>query len=303
MAGTRIEGLKLLKVVDGDTVKVELNAVEESLRLACIDTEESLSGSDKPVTRAGKLASAWARSYFGVSDEGFAQQDVLVDLEFDTEDPVDTALSRHRDNFGRLLCYVHKGGENYNMRAVREGYSPYFPKYGRSRQYHREFLQSEAAAQSEWRLVWNPEINAGGTTRDYERLLNWWRARGATVEEFRNEGIQMGVLSVRLDHAEIVDAAVQNRRITVFCDLQQGISKWPGDGALIYAGSPQHKFNLWIPDRNSLASQAILRLIEQRYAGEGRGYVYVTGTAKAFNGKPEIELADLAQLSDVPQAS
>ena len=41
MAGTRIEGLKLTKVVDGDTIKVEINGQEESLRLCSLDTEES----------------------------------------------------------------------------------------------------------------------------------------------------------------------------------------------------------------------------------------------------------------------
>lgn len=40
MAGTRIEHLKLTKVVDGDTLKVEIDGTQETLRLACLDTEE-----------------------------------------------------------------------------------------------------------------------------------------------------------------------------------------------------------------------------------------------------------------------
>lgn len=39
--GTRIDDLKLTKVVDGDTVKVEIEGRQESLRLIYIDTEES----------------------------------------------------------------------------------------------------------------------------------------------------------------------------------------------------------------------------------------------------------------------
>ena len=36
MAGTKIEGLKLTKVVGGDTVKEEINGNPESLRLCCL---------------------------------------------------------------------------------------------------------------------------------------------------------------------------------------------------------------------------------------------------------------------------
>lgn len=92
--------------------------------------------------------------------------------------------------------------------------------------------------------------------------------------------------------------------MTVLCDLQGGISRWPGDGALIFAGSPSHKFNLWIPERDSSDSQAVLRLIETRYSGRGRGYVYVSGPASLYQpaetGKPQIVLTQAGQLADLP---
>ena len=78
MPGTTIEDLKLTKVVDGDTVKVEIDGKEESLRLCCLDTEESWVGGSKPVTNAGKLASKWAKEYFGVNEEGFPTGNVTV---------------------------------------------------------------------------------------------------------------------------------------------------------------------------------------------------------------------------------
>ena len=49
--GTRIADLQVTKVVDGDTVKVMLDGVEESLRLACVDTEESLPGGTTRTSR------------------------------------------------------------------------------------------------------------------------------------------------------------------------------------------------------------------------------------------------------------
>lgn len=297
--GTRIDNLKLTKVVDGDTVKVEIEGQQESLRLICIDTEESRSGS-KPVTNAGKEASRFAKQYFSCNEEGFPQGDVRVDIEFDTSDPETICLRRHRGNYGRLLCYVHKGEENYNLRIVRDGWSPYFVKYGRSRLYHEEFMRAEADAQSLARMIWNPQTNAGGAGRDYAALVPWWHLRDSVVVDYRDRGLQAGVLSVRLDYADIEAAADNEDRITVLCDLQGGINRWPGDGALIFAGSPTHRFNLWIPDEASDSAQSILRLIEMRYAGFGRGYLYVSGTAELYRGTPQIVLTDPTQLSDLP---
>ena len=305
MAGTMLKNLKLTKVVDGDTIKVEMDGTEESLRLICLDTEESLRGSiSKPVTNAGKLASARAREYFGVDDQGFPDSDIRVDIEFDTRDPLPVCKRIHRGNYGRLICYVHKGGDNFNLRMVREGWSPYFVKYGRSRLYHEEFLVAEMQAQSENVAIWNAGTNAGGNKRDYSVLIPWWYLRDNVVQDFRRYGIEAGAQSVRLNYDDIVEAAKTGSEMTVFCDLQGGVNKWVGNGALIYAGSVAHPFNLWIPERDSSAAQAILSLVETRYAGYGRSYVYVSGKASLYppreDGRPQIVLTDVAQLSDLP---
>lgn len=300
MAGTTLEHLKLIKVVDGDTVKVEIDGKTESIRIACLDTEESYAGGSKAVTRAGRLATAWAKAYFGVDEQGAPQSEVRVDLEFDTDDPVAVCLRKHRDNYGRLLGYIHRDGDPYVPRAVREGWSPYFVKYGRSRLYHTTLLEAEAEAQARRLAIWDPATNAGGERRDYADLIPWWHLREAVVQDYRRHGIEAGVKSVRLDYDEITEAARDGSRLTILCDLQQGINRWTGGGALIYAGSPQHKFNLWIPDRDTPAAQEILSLIELRYAGQGRGYVYVTGEAVLYRDKPQIVLTEREQLSDSP---
>ena len=118
MPGTKIDGLKLNKVVDGDTIKVEINGEVDSLRLVCLDTEESWPGGSKPVTNAGKQASQWAKEYFGVNGDGVPDNDIFVDIEFDTNDPANICLEKHRGNYGRLICYVYMGGENYNIKYV-----------------------------------------------------------------------------------------------------------------------------------------------------------------------------------------
>ncbi|NEP31919.1 MULTISPECIES: thermonuclease family protein [unclassified Moorena] len=306
MKGTVIKNIKLIKVVDGDTIKILLDNEQESIRFVCLDTEESQRAGSKPITNAGILASKWAKEYFGTNEQGIPNQDVWVDLEFDTNDPVEVCLVKHRGNYGRLLCYIYKAGEqeNFNVRIVREGWSPYFVKYGSSRLYHREFMEAEAEAQAKGIGIWDPATNAGGKSRDYTTLIPWWYLRNQVVEDYRNAGSQAGVLSVRLNYNEIVEAAKASNQITVLCDLQGGINKWPGNGALIYAGSRFHRFNLWIPDRDSQAAQTILGLIETRYAKSGRGYVYVTGTASLYppnqDGKPQIVITDAKQLADFP---
>ncbi len=306
MKGTFIKNLKLIKVIDGDTIKILLDNEQESIRFVCLDTEESQHGGSKPVTNAGILASKWAKEYFGANEQAIPNGDVRVDIEFDTNDPVQVCLREHRGNYGRLICYVYKAGEqeNSNLRIVREGWSPYFVKYGRSRLYHRQFIEAEANAQSQGLAIWNQETNAGGNRRDYTTLIPWWHLRDSVVQDYRYLGIQAGVQSVRLNYEDIVAAAQAENEITVFCDLQGGINAWPGNGALIYAGSKYHKFNLWIPNRDSAAAQTILRLIETRYANYGRSYVYVSGQASLYppnpDGKPQIVLTDVNQLNDFP---
>jgi len=233
MKGTLIKNLKLTKVIDGDTIKLMLDDKEESIRFACLDTEESQHGSDKPVTNAGILASKWVKAYFGANTEGIPAGDVRIDIEFDTNDPVKFCLRKHRDNYGRLLCYVYKSGtkENSNLRIVQEGWSPYFVKYGRSCLYHRQFMEAESQAQAAGLAIWNPATNAGDNKRDYSIFTPWWNFRDGIVQDYRLFGLQAGALSVRTDYDAIVEAAKAGNQLTVLCDLQTGINAWAGGGA------------------------------------------------------------------------
>lgn len=294
---TRIQNLQITQVVDGDTIKVALNGKTESLRLICVDTEESHSGASKPVTVAGKEASEMAKKYFATEGGGLAK----VDIEFDTDDPVEIAVEKHRDNYGRLLCYVHKDDENYNLKLIKEGWSPYFVKYGRSRLYHRQMTDAESGAKAYNLMIWNPITNAKIPSRNYANLLPWWSMRASIVEEFRLSEATGGAFSLRLDYPKILAASETGKSITVFCDLQAGINKWIGDNALIHAGSVYHKLDLWIPDADTDTMAPLKRLIDKRYAGLGRGYVYVSGKVEHYKGKPQIVLKDIKQLSDFPR--
>lgn len=292
--GTRMSA-DFVEVIDGDTIKVRLSAGDgtESLRLIALDTEEKRQiSADKPKTRAGELATQFAEAFFAGAD--------AVEVEFDTDDPLEECLVRHRGNYGRLICYVWRDGTNYNLEAVRRGYSPYFVKYGRSRLYHREFSEAEAAAMAAGPVIWDPMTNAGGPSRDYATLLPWWDMRAHAVDDYRAAGLAAGVMSVRLDYPVLEQAARDGRDIVVFADLQGGVHRSTDAGAVIFAGSRQHPFNLWVPNADSGVAEGIVRLVNLRYAGRGRGYVYVKGAASLYRDRPQIVLTEATQLSDFP---
>lgn len=89
-------------------------------------------------TNAGLMSAHLADKYFRTSTGIF----VNVYIEFDIYDPVDVCLKRHSGNYGRLLCYVHQGDDNYNLKLIKEGWSPFFYKYGRSRINHEKFTNA-----------------------------------------------------------------------------------------------------------------------------------------------------------------
>lgn len=305
--GTRIKNLQVVKVADGDTISVRLKNTNESLRLACVDTEEKPGSPKLPHTKAGQLATEMAQRYFSAGSGKF----VKVDIEFDTDDPVDVCLVKHRDNFGRLLCYVHKKADNYNRRLIDEGWSPYFVKYGRSRIYHQIFSEAEANAQASDLVVWSSLTNAGGPSRDYSLLVPWWASRDGMVQDYRALGPDANILSVRLDYQKILDASQTGRTETILCDFQEGITRRVGDAALIKAGSDTHRFNLWLPDTTTPEGVAIVSLIQKRYMAipqgvekiGGRGYAYATGPIVEHRGIPEIVLNNRSQIADFPPLS
>ncbi|MCL2937308.1 MAG: thermonuclease family protein [Trichodesmium sp. MAG_R02] len=294
--GTTIKNLQVTKVVDGDTIKVLLNDKREFIRLDYVDAEESYSEYSKPVTEIGKQAAEMAIQYFA-SPNG---ELVEVDLEFDTDDPRENCLEKYRDHQGRLIAYVHKNGENFNIKLIKEGWSPYFFKYGYSRLYHQEMIVAEIEAQANNLGVWNSQINKGKRKRNYNLLVPWWSLRASIVENYRTHGIAAGVLEVRLDFPKILAAAEAGEFITVFFDLQNGVSKWLENGALIYDGTKDHRLKLWIPDTNSREIKPLLQLLKNRYFGLARGYVYISGQVNMYRDKPEIILSDIKQLSDFP---
>jgi micrococcal nuclease len=109
----------VVRVVDGDTLKIRYWGKEESIRLIGIDTPESRvnkkakrdakrSGQDiKTITAMGKRATEYVK--------GLVKPGDLITIEFDAQ---------QRDRYGRLLGYVYlSNGKMLNEEIVKAGYA------------------------------------------------------------------------------------------------------------------------------------------------------------------------------------
>src|SRR5688500_5953405 len=100
--GTTV-AVTVVRVVDGDTLRIGGGPREESVRLLALDTEESNAGSNKPITPWGHAAKREMEHLFSPGDS--------ITLEFPGSEPLEECWVKHRDNYGRLLGFIHKNGQ------------------------------------------------------------------------------------------------------------------------------------------------------------------------------------------------
>jgi len=102
-AGVQAE---VTRIVDGDTIHVDLDGTDETVRYIGVDTPESVKPGT-PVECFAKKASAFNARLVEGED---------VKLRFDVE---------RRDRYGRLLAYVYRAGDGLfvNAELIRRGYA------------------------------------------------------------------------------------------------------------------------------------------------------------------------------------
>ena len=128
---------QVIKVIDGDTIDILYYGKKERIRMLCVDTPESVHPDQTRNTPMGIKASNYTKSRLTGK---------TVDLEFEGQ--------RKRGNYGRLLAYVLLDGHNFNVELVRQGWSPYYTKYGSSEKHHDEFLSAEREAKAKALNIW-----------------------------------------------------------------------------------------------------------------------------------------------------
>lgn len=80
---------EVIRVVDGDTLLVNIDNTNEKVRLIGIDTPESVHSDTNKNTEEGNIASAWSKTLL---------MDQQIYLEYDIE---------KTDKYGRILAYVY----------------------------------------------------------------------------------------------------------------------------------------------------------------------------------------------------
>ncbi|UOQ86420.1 thermonuclease family protein [Gracilibacillus salinarum] len=127
---------KVIHVVDGDTIKIEINGEEENIRLLLVDTPET-KHPDLPKQPFGQEASDFAEKI--LSGE-------TVQVEFD---------GPKRDKYDRLLGYIWIDGENFNQLLLKNGLARYAYVYDPPYTHQTEMEQAEQEAQADQLGIWS----------------------------------------------------------------------------------------------------------------------------------------------------
>lgn len=131
------DSFKVVSVVDGDTVKLDMNGTTETIRLIGIDTPETVHP-QKPVECMGTEASNQAKQLLTGQT-----------VRFESDDSQDA-----RDRFGRLLGYVFlPNGDNFAEVMIRSGYGNEYT-YTMPYKYQASFKSAEQYAQSNQLGLW-----------------------------------------------------------------------------------------------------------------------------------------------------
>ena len=137
----------VVSVVDGDTIKINIDGRQETLRLIGIDTPETVDPR-KPVQCFGKEASNKAK-------ELLTGKKVRIE-----KDPTQD----ERDKYDRLLAYIYReDGLFYNKYMVEQGYAHEYT-YNTPYKYQAEFKAAEKSARENQRGLWSPDTCNGDTT-------------------------------------------------------------------------------------------------------------------------------------------
>jgi micrococcal nuclease len=134
----RSQGATIVRVVDGDTLRVEINGQEKVVRLVGIDTPETHKPGVK-VECGGRDASA---SMARLAPAGAAAKI--------TPDPTQDSA----DRYGRLLAYVVVDHHTIQREQVRLGWAEVYVYEGKPFQRVDSFRRAERAAKRAHRGVW-----------------------------------------------------------------------------------------------------------------------------------------------------
>ena len=132
---------QVTSVVDGDTIKVNINGKVETIRLIGIDTPEVVDPR-KPVQCFGKEASSKAK-------EVLTGKKVKLESDLTQGD---------KDKYNRLLRYVFlEDGASFNKMMILEGYAHEYT-YDLPYKYQKEYKEAEVIARENKKGLWADNV-------------------------------------------------------------------------------------------------------------------------------------------------
>lgn len=135
---------KVTRVTDGDTLHIDMNGVDETVRLLGINTPETVDPR-RPVECFGKESSERLKEI---------AKGEIVRLEYDQS-------QSYRDAYNRLLAYVYLEDEQMiNRKMIAEGYA-YEYTYMTPYKYQKEFRELQQFARSSGKGLWSDETCGG----------------------------------------------------------------------------------------------------------------------------------------------
>lgn len=134
------ETAKVIRVVDGDTIKVEINNKEDTVRLIGIDAPETVDPR-KPVQCFGKEASSKAK-------EILTGKTIVLESDL---------IQGERDKYGRLLRYVFINTENFNLFMISSGFAHEYAYRDNPYKYQAEFMAAEKSARESKKGLWSSD--------------------------------------------------------------------------------------------------------------------------------------------------
>jgi len=127
--------IKVIRIVDGDTIVVNIDSKDEKVRLIGVDTPETVKP-DTPVQKYGKEASAFTKKML-IGKK--------VKLEFDVQ---------HRDKYARFLAYVYlDDGRMFNKILIEEGYAQVMTVPPNIK-YQQDFIRLQRKAKENKKGLW-----------------------------------------------------------------------------------------------------------------------------------------------------
>ena len=143
------ENFDVIRVIDGDTISVDMNGEAVFVRLIGINAPE-IAHNDNAGECFGEESADHLRLL--ISNDS-------VVLEFDE------SQDRH-DKYGRLLAYVLINDDNINYLMVRDGYADEYT-YEKSYKYQTDFRSARDRAKNDSRGIWGA-CNVSKNTEDIE---------------------------------------------------------------------------------------------------------------------------------------